>query len=91
MSAEQATLQFNIGNSATLSLWLKLYQNYGIVGLTPRQKGRKPMKKAQKTVDKDLSEQARLKQLEDENLRLRAENAYLKKLRELRLAKEKKH
>ena len=38
---------------------------------------------------KKLSAREYLKQLEDENLRLRIENAYLKELRRLRLEEEK--
>ena len=38
---------------------------------------------------KEKAESEYLKQLEDENLRLRIENAYLKELRRLRLEEEK--
>ncbi|AAL94342.1 Transposase [Fusobacterium nucleatum subsp. nucleatum ATCC 25586] len=59
-----------------------------------KKKGRKPksMTKPKKN-DKELSEKEKIKKLEEENLYLKAENEYLKKLRALvqeRELKEKK-
>ena len=51
-------------------------------------KGSKP-KKIIPNTGKEKAESEYLKQLEDENLRLRIENAYLKELRRLRLEEEK--
>ena len=65
--------------------------------MRPHEKGRKPMKKSsdKKTVEPaetsivDTSAE-HIKALEDENLRLRIENAFLKELRRLRLEEEAK-
>ena len=58
--------------------------------MRPKRKGRKTtlnIKESAKVKSVDASA-ARIKELEDENLKLRMENAYLKALRRLRLEEE---
>ena len=68
--------------------------------MRPKKKGRKKALNTKKTVVQPVNEASvdtsaeHIKQLEDELLRLRIENAYLKELRRLRLEEEallKKH
>lgn len=74
-----------------LYTWVRRYQQYGYDGLQLRQ-GRKPkdpeMSKKDKPKDLEKSDYEKLKLLEKENEYLRAENAYLKKLRALIVQKE---
>lgn len=85
-SLEQTALHFGLSSTSMISRWLQAFEKQGINGLHPKPKGRQPMKpKYPKMPPKPTN---RLEELELENLRLRAENAYLKKLREFRLKDE---
>ena len=87
-SAEAACLHFGIANSGVVSQWLKAFEKQGINGLIPKPKGRPTMKpKYPKMPPKPKT---REEELELENLRLRAENAILKKLQELNQQKMQK-
>ena len=92
LSLHEASLHFGIGNKGhAISNWLKLYNEHGIEGLKPKPKGRpkimpkpkRPKIKSYKT-DQDKTQKELLEELEY----LRAENAFLKKLRTLRLEQE---
>jgi len=81
--------KFNIPSRATIWKWMKKYlskENWSLYYL--KREWRDQMKKEQ---SKELTkkEQSKLKQLEQENELLKAENAYLKKLRALVQEKEK--
>ena len=89
------SVAINIGllAPAILHNWLSKFKENGY-NVVEKKKGRKPksMTKPKKN-DKELSEKEKIKKLEEENLYLKAENEYLKKLRALvqeRELKEKK-
>ena len=93
LSYRELALQVGITDSTRIAQWVSLYRAAGPEALKPKKKGR------QRTMDKEKivheiengeSEEQKelLKQLQEENLRLRIENAYLKELRRLRLEEE---
>ena len=69
--------------------WTKDYRRGGVDALRPKPKGRTPtMPKQHKESIQDTPQDEttqQLRTLQEENLRLRIENAYLKELRRLRL------
>ena len=86
-------LDIGLVSPGILHNWLSKFKKNGY-NVVEKKKGRKPksMTKLKKN-DKTLSEKEKIKQLEEENLYLKAENEYLKKLRALvqeRELKEKK-
>ena len=81
-----------------ISRWVEAFRVAGPDGLRPRKKGRKKtlnkevinsgiQTSEEKTVDTSVEH---VKELEDELLKLRIENAFLKELRRLRLEDEAK-
>ena len=98
VSYEELAIANGITNYTTISRWVETFRVAGPDGLRPRKKGRK------KTLDKPaknnnfqlLEEKSidtsaeHVKELEDELLKLRIENAFLKELRSLRLEDEAK-
>jgi transposase len=86
LSAEETGIKFGIRGSATVWEWEQKYLEYGINGLEPKKKGRRPKRQRPK---RPLTQ---VEQLLEENEYLRAENEYLKKLNALvaeREAREK--
>lgn len=90
VSYQDLALQVGINNPSLLSRWVNDYRIAGPDALKPKMKGRPPKMKKSKEPKKvkdsgQNTDDDYLKRLEDENLKLRIENAYLKELRRLRL------
>ena len=97
VSYQELALSQGINNSALLAKWVNDFRIAGPDALRPKKKGRKRLldsKIKKKTTDQTADETTvdtsaeHVKQLEDELLKLRIENAYLKELRRLRLEEE---
>ena len=92
-SINSVAIDIGLTSSGILDNWLSKFKKNGY-NVVEKKKGRKTksMTKLKKN-DKTLSEKEKIKQLEEENLYLKAENEYLKKLKALvqeRKLKEKK-
>lgn len=98
LSYQELALQEGINNPALITKWVNDFRIAGPEALRPRKKGRK---KILDTPKKDVvTQQAEatdvdtsiehVKELENELLKLRIENAFLKELRRLRLEDEAK-
>ena len=91
VSYKELALSQGINNPSLITRWVNDFRIAGPNALRPKKKGRqkvykpKDIAKANKSTDNNAEY---LKQLEDENLKLRIENAYLKELRRLRLEEE---
>ena len=95
-SYQELALSQGINNYALIARWVNDFKIAGPDGLRPKKKGRKKIldiresEKSSKTIEErsiDTSAE-HVKKLEDELLKLRIENAYLKELRRLRLEEE---
>ena len=97
ISYQDLAFQEGIANSSMIANWVNRFRAAGPDALRPHKKGRK------KTLDKPDKKKAihqeenpvntsaeHVKELEDELLKLRIENAFLKELRRLRLEDEAK-
>ena len=96
LSYMDIALAEKINNPCILAQWVSDFRAFGPEALRPKKKGRNkvldtPSKKkttqTTKMTSVDTSTE-HIKQLEDELLKLRIENAYLKELRRLRLEEE---
>lgn len=98
ISYQELAIQEGINNPSIISQWVNRFQIAGPEGLRPHKKGRKKtLNKSKKdmvtqpsgenTIDTSVEH---VKELEDELLKLRIENAFLKELRRLRLEDEAK-
>ena len=90
ISYQELALSQGIKNPSLITRWVNDFRNAGPDALRPKRKGRKTtlnIKESAKVKSVDASA-ARIKELEDENLKLRMENAYLKALRRLHLEEE---
>ena len=93
-SINSVAIDIGLTSSGILDNWLSKFKENGY-NVIEKKRGRKPeaMTKPKKNNNKALSEKDKIKQLEEENMYLKAKNAYLKKLRALvqeRELKEKK-
>ena len=96
VSYQELALQEGINNSAMLVKWVNDFRILGPDALRPKKKGRKKSLELLSKKEKISSVEAtpvdtsaeHVRQLEDELLKLRIENAYLKELRRLRLEEE---
>ncbi len=93
LSCQQLTFKVGMTDPSTIARWVNEYRAASPEALKPRKKGRK------QTMDKDRigqeiktngsdEQKELLKQLKEENLNLRIENAFLKEVRRLRLEEE---
>lgn len=96
VSYQELALSQGINNSALILRWVNDFRIAGPDALRPKKKGRKKILGTDKKNDNskqieyipvDTSAE-HIKKLEDELLKLRIENAYLKELRRLRLEEE---
>lgn len=90
VSYQELALQVGVNNPSLLCRWINDYRTAGPDALKPKTKGRPPKMKKSKEPKKvkdsgHNTDDNYLKRLEEENLKLRIENAYLKELRRLRL------
>ena len=96
VSYQELALQEGINNPAMLAKWVNAFRIAGPDALRPRKKGRKKALNSKDNTKRTTSNKAfsidtsaeHVKQLEDELLKLRIENAFLKELRRLRLEEE---
>ena len=96
VSYQELALSQGINNPSLITRWVNDFRIAGPDALRPKKKGRKKtldtrkLKKPSKTNEEESVDTSakHIKELEDENLRLRIENAYLKELRRLRLEEE---
>lgn len=96
LSYQEPALSEGIGNNALITKWVNDFRIAGSDALRPKKKGRKKSLNASDKKTGNKSAEAapadtsaeHVKQLEDELLKLRIENAYLKELGRLRLEEE---
>jgi len=93
ISYQKLALQVGMTNPAQITRWVQEYRVAGPEALKPKKKGRRRSMDKDKIVREiengDSDEQKKLlKQLQEENLHLRIENAFLKEARRLRLEEE---
>ena len=96
LSYMDIALAEKINNPCILAQWVSDFRAFGPEALRPKKKGRRKKvytpetqknKQLEETIPVDTSAK-RVKELEDELLKLRIENAFLKELRRLRLEEE---
>ena len=98
ISYQDIALQEGISNPCIISSWVNRFRAAGPDALRPRKKGRKKTLDKSDKIPKTVSSEGssidtsaeHVKELEDELLKLRIENAFLKELRRLRLEDEAK-
>nr|AIF26513.1 hypothetical protein [uncultured bacterium fosmid pJB39A3] len=96
VSYQELAMSLGMNNPTLITRWVNDFRVAGLDALRPRKKGRRktlesfdPMKKETVADTNSVDTSAEhVKELEDELLRLRIENAFLKELRRLRLEDE---
>ena len=96
LSYMDIALAEKINNPCILAQWVSDFRAFGPEALRPKKKGRRKKVDAPESQKNKLHEETvtvdtsvkRVKELEDELLKLRIENAFLKELRRLRLEEE---
>lgn len=93
LSYRELAFKFGISNPPLITRWVMDYRAGGANALKPKKKGRRRKMDEDKIVKEiessdDEEQKKLLKKLQDENLRLRIENAFLKESRRLRLEEE---
>lgn len=98
ISYQDLAIQEGITNPSMIANWVNRFRVAGPDALRPRRKGRKKTLDKPKIDNKPITQEnsvvdtsaEHVKELEDELLKLRIENAFLKELRRLRLEDEAK-
>lgn len=87
VSYQELAFSVGINNPSLITKWVNDYRIAGPDALRPKRKGRQRKVDKPKNITPDTSNNndVYIKQLEDELLKLKIENAYLKELRRLRL------
>ena len=96
VSYQELALAQGINNPSLIAKWVNDFRSAGPDALRPKKKGRKKtldikeLKKPSKPIEEKAVDTSaeHIRELEDELLKLRIENAYLKELRRLRLEEE---
>lgn len=93
ISYQKLAFKLGMHDHSLISSWVNAYRAVGEDALKPRKKGRLRKMDKDKIIksikEGDSEEQKRLlEELQEENLKLRIENAFLKELRRLRLEEE---
>lgn len=88
VSYQELALRVGLTNPSLVTKWVNDYRIAGPDALREKIKGRKTKMSKSKNSENSSQNEKYLKQLEDENLKLRIENAYLKEMRRLRLEQE---
>ena len=83
LSDRQALALYDIRNPGAIGMWRRQYDGGGLGALAPRRKGRPPVPPKHAPAAHPPAEKRTHKELLDELAYLRAENAYLKKLKAL--------
>jgi len=78
-SITSVAIDLGINPISMLNRWIKRYKENGYT-IVERKRGKPPMNKSSTNKKENLTKEEYLKQLEKENLELRIENEYLKKL-----------
>ncbi|MCD7958749.1 MAG: hypothetical protein LUF89_04360 [Ruminococcus sp.] len=86
-------MKCRINNPSLITQWVSSLRTGGLDALKPKKKGHKALnskidKKEGSSSEKVDTSAERLKELEDENLRMRIENTFLKELKRQRLERE---
>ena len=90
-SSRKAAAKFNIATACTINRWARLYREGGIIALRNRPGGRPIMPgKKKHPAQEATAPYPEFRSIEEELEYLRAENAYLKKLRALIQEKQRK-
>lgn len=94
LSLREACLRYDLSTDAMIINWQKRLEEFGLVGLERRPKGRPPMAKKENLIKRKPRKSNKALTPEEELLReneyLRAENALLKKLQALVQAENKR-
>ena len=97
VSYQELALSQGINNPTLITRWVNDFRIAGPDALRPKKKGRKKAldinlikNNSTQNIEENSTDTSaeHIKQLEEENLKLRIENAYLKELRRLRLGEE---
>lgn len=88
ISYQELAIQVDMNNPPLITKWVNDYRIAGPDALREKSKGRNPIVPKPKNNDKNSESVEYIKQLENDLLKLKIENAYLKELRRLRLEQE---